>query len=42
MGYTYPFLTIIIHEIHTTEYYRNKLGTMYHAPELEDLPWYIM
>ena len=27
---------------HTTEYYRNKVGTMYHAAELEDLSWYIM
>ena len=27
---------------HTTAYYRNKVGTMYHAAELEDLPWYMM
>ena len=37
-----PNFTIIMNETHTTAYYRNKVGTMYHAAEFEDLTWYIM
>ena len=43
MGDTLPPFTIIMDETHTTAYYHKKeVGTLYHAAESDDLPWYIM